>query len=175
MIEEKTSNRFINVISIAVVLVVAVLLALPNKLQLGEWTKSLPHVIGSVNSVTSLVLIVGLIAIKSGKIALHRFSMLGAALLGFVFLICYVTYHLSNPSSRFQGTGIPKAIYLFTLLTHVVLSIGVLPLVLRALYFALVGDFVKHRRIAKFAYPVWLYVAFTGVVVYFMNYHFYAN
>jgi len=153
-------------ISIVVVAVVAVLLAMPEKLPLGEWTKILPHVIGSVNTITTLVLLFGLLFIKKGHVELHRYAMTTAFLLGIVFLISYIAYHISNPSSRFAGTGAVKWFYLATLASHVLLSLVVLPLVLRAMFFAVTGDFVRHKRTVKFAYPIWLYVSVTGVIVY---------
>ncbi len=166
----RNSRLIINSISIIIPLLIAVLLAFPNKLELGEWTKILPHVIGTVNSLTTFALILGFIFIKSGRINLHRFSMSAAFLLGLVFLFCYVTYHLSNPSNKFTGEGVFRYIYLFALLTHILFSLIVLPLVLRAMFYAVTKQFDKHKRIVKFAYPIWLYVSATGVFVYLMLY-----
>lgn len=168
--EQKNSKILINVISVAVPLVVAVLLAFPNKLDLGAWTKTLPHVIGMVNTLTTLALILGLIFIKQKKIDLHRNAMVAAFALGGVFLVCYVTYHLSNPSNEFKEQGFIKAIYLVILISHILLSLIVLPLVLRSLLYAVTKQFEKHRRIVRFAYPIWLYVSVTGVIVYLMLY-----
>ncbi|MCB1024229.1 MAG: DUF420 domain-containing protein, partial [Acidobacteria bacterium] len=164
----KRSNFTINLISFLVPVVVAVLLALPNKLDLGEWTSNLPHVIGVINTLTTIVLVLGLISVKLNKVHLHRALMTTAFSLGGLFLVCYVTYHLTNPANKFPGDGIAKAIYLIILLTHVLLSLVVLPLVLRAMYYAVTNQFVRHKRIVKFAYPIWLYVSVTGVIVYFM-------
>lgn len=96
--------------------------------------------------------------------------MMTSFALGAVFLICYLTYHLSNPENRFSETGSVRYLYLFILATHILLSIVVLPLVLRALYFAVTGQFEKHRNIVRFAYPIWLYVSLSGVAVYLMLY-----
>ena len=147
---------------------------MPNKLDLGEWTKSIPHVIGGVNTLTSVILVIGLICIKSGKVGLHRISMTAAFALGVVFLICYVTYHISNPSRSFAGEGSIRVFYLLVLASHILLSLVVLPLVLRAMYFAATGQFEKHQRTARFAFPTWLYVSVTGVLIYMLNYQFYA-
>ncbi len=166
----KNSKLLINIISIAVPIVVAVLLALPNKLDLGQWTKTLPHIIGLVNILTTLALLAGLYFIKQNKIDAHRKAMLTAFLLGGVFLVCYVTYHLTNPANNFRGEGTVRNIYLIILFTHIFLSLIVLPLVLRALFYALTRQFDKHRKIVKFAYPIWLYVSTTGVIVYLMLY-----
>lgn len=160
------SAWFIDGISVVVVAVVAILLAMPEKLVLGDWTKVLPHVIGSVNTLTSAVLLCGLFFIKKGRVELHRYAMTTAFLLGVVFLISYITYHISNPSSKFAGTGLIKGFYLATLASHILLSLIVLPLVLRAMFYAVSGDFVRHKRTVKFAFPIWLYVSVTGVIVY---------
>ena len=168
--QEKSSRFLINAISIIVPLVVAILLGLPNKLELGAWTKNLSHVIGFVNSLTTIALILGFIFIKTKKIEAHRWMMTLAFALGGVFLVCYVTYHLSNPSNKFSGEGIVRYIYFFTLITHIGLSLIVLPLVLRAIFYAWMRQFERHKKIVKFAYPIWLYVSITGVLVYLMLY-----
>lgn len=167
---EKRSNLIINLISVVIPLLIAVMLAFPNKAALGDWTKTLPHVIGSVNTLTTFALIFGLVFIRSGKIEFHRYSMSIAFLLGIVFLFCYVSYHISNPSNKFGGVGLVRYLYLFILLTHILFSLVVLPLVLRAMYFAVTKQFAKHKRIVRFAYPIWLYVSVTGVIVYLMLY-----
>jgi putative membrane protein len=171
--EEKKSLLVINVLSIVVPLAVAVLLSFPNKLDLGGWTKNLSHAIGIVNSLTSVLLILGLILIKRNKIALHRKVMTTAFFLGGLFLIFYVTYHLSNPANRFAGEGFVRYVYLFILASHIGLSLVVLPLVLRAMFFAVTAQFDRHKSIVRFAYPIWLYVSITGVIVYLMLYHLY--
>ena len=167
-IEEKRATLVVNVLSIAIPLVVAILLGIRTKVDLGAWTKVLPHIIGAINSLTSLLLVFGLISQKMGKIRWHRLAMTSAFALGGVFLICYVTYHLSNPSTKFGGSGALRTAYYALLLSHIGLSLVVLPLVLRAFLFALTNQIARHRRIAKFAYPIWLYVSTTGVLVYLM-------
>lgn len=168
---EAKSKLTINAISIVVPVAVAVMLAFPNKLNLGEWTKSLSHVIGAVNTLTTLVLIAGLIFIKRKQIEYHRLAMTTAFLLGGVFLICYVVYHISNPANKFSGEGFVRYIYFFILITHIGSSLVVLPLVLRAMFYAVTRQFVRHCGVVKYAYPIWLYVSATGVVVYLMLYH----
>ncbi len=167
---QKKSTFLINVISVVFPVLIAILLAFPNKLDLGSWTKILPHIIGSINTLTALTLISGLIYIKLGNQKMHRFAMISAFSMGFVFLFCYVTYHVSNPSNKFSGDGLAKGFYLIVLLTHILFSLVVLPLVLRAMYFALTQQFERHKRIVRFAYPIWLYVSITGVIVYLMLY-----
>ena len=173
-IESQTkSNFFINTISIVIPLVVAILLGLPTKLDLGDWTKTLPHAIGLINSLTTLILILGLVFIKLRKIKLHQSMMTAAFGLGGLFLIFYVLYHLTNPANKFNGEGFYRYIYFFTLITHIGFSLIVLPLVLRAMYFAANKQFAAHKKIVRFAYPIWLYVSVTGVLVYLFVYQFF--
>jgi putative membrane protein len=166
----KKSNIFINTISIVVPLVVAILLGLPAKLDLGGWTRSLPHVIGTINTLTTVALILGLVFIKLKKIKLHQSMMTTSFGLGGLFLICYILYHLTNPSNKFGGAGVVRYVYFLTLVTHIGFSLIVLPLVLRAMYFAATGQFGAHKKIVRFAYPIWLYVSVTGVLVYLFVY-----
>jgi putative membrane protein len=111
---------------------------------------------------------IGWLAIRAKNIALHRSAMLTAFGLGAGFLVCYVIYHLTNPSTKFGGEGAIRTVYYFVLLSHILLSLVVLPLVLRALWYALLERFDDHRRLAKLAYPIWLYVSITGVIAYWM-------
>lgn len=160
----------INTISIVVLVAVAVMLSFPNKLYLGEWTKSLSHAIGIVNSLTTVVLLVGLYFIKHNKVHAHRIAMTTAFALGALFLVFYVTYHISNPSNKFYGEGFIRYVYFFILITHIAFSAVVLPLVLRAMYFAVTKQFDRHKSVVKYAYPIWLYVSVTGVTVYLLLY-----
>ena len=167
---QKKSNFFINMISIVVPLTVAILLGVQNKLDLGEWTRNLPHVIGAINTLTSVTLILGLVFIKLRKINLHQSMMTASFALGGLFLICYVLYHLTNPSNKFNGEGFARKVYFFILITHIGFSLIVLPLVLRAMYFAATRQFAAHKKIVRFAYPIWLYVSVTGVMIYLFVY-----
>ena len=173
--KEKSSMTLINVLSVAIPLVVALLLGIRTKVDLGNWTKILPHFIGGINALTSVVLLAGLYFIKNKQIENHRKAMTLAFFLGFLFLVCYVTYHLSNPSTSFGGEGFAKYFYFFILISHIVLSLVVLPFVLRAMFFAQTKQFDRHRKTVKFAYPLWLYVSITGVIAYLMISPFYAK
>lgn len=166
--QEKRSTFVINLLSIAIPVVVAVLLGIRTKVELGEWTSILPHAIGAINTLTSILLVLGMIFLKAGKVQWHRYAMTAAFILGGLFLVCYVTYHLSNPSTAYGGTGFYRSLYYFILISHIVFSMIVLPLVLRAFYFAITDQFARHMRVAKFAFPIWLYVSVTGVLVYLM-------
>lgn len=168
-LEDKNGLLLINIVSIVVPIVVAILLSIQNKFDFGAWTTYLPHVIGAVNTVTSVSLVLGFVMIKSGRIEAHRFLMSFSFLLGGIFLICYVTYHMTNPSKPFEGTGLIRYFYFFILISHILLSLIVLPLVLRAMLWGYFERYDRHRRIARFAFPIWLYVSMTGVVVYMMG------
>ncbi len=124
-----------------------------------------------INTLTTLVLIAGLIFIKQKKVHQHRVAMTAAFALGGLFLVCYIIYHVSNPANIFNGEGIARTIYFLLLISHIGLSLIVLPLVLRAMFYAVTKQFDRHKRVVKFAYPIWLYVSVTGVIVYLMLYH----
>ena len=161
-------NRFINVVAIAIPLVVAVLLGIRQKVDLGEWTKILPHVNAVINTLTALLLVVGLYFIKQKNIAAHRRVMTAAFGMGSVFLVSYVLYHLSNESIAFGGNGLIRPIYYFLLISHIILSIVVVWFVLRAIYFAYSNQIAEHKKAVKWAFPIWLYVSVTGVIVYLL-------
>jgi len=172
---ERQSTWIVNILSVVIPLVVALLLGIPSKVPLGEWTKMIPHGIGAINTLTALCLIAGLVAQKVHKIDIHRWMMTSAFCLGGLFLICYVTYHLSNESTKYGGTGYWRGIYYFVLLSHILLSLVVLPFVLRAFLFAVTNQFERHRRVAKWAFPIWLYVSVTGVIAYLMISPYYSH
>ncbi len=167
--KDKKYNKVINIIAVAIPLVVAVLLnpRIP-KIELGEWTKALPHINGLINTLTTVSLLLGYYFIKKKNIAAHRQMMTVSFILGSLFLVSYVLYHLSNESTSFGGTGLIRPIYYFLLVTHITLSIGVVWFVLRAIYFALSNQIDLHKKVVKWAFPIWLYVSVTGVVVYLM-------
>ncbi|RRA99019.1 DUF420 domain-containing protein [Larkinella rosea] len=166
--QSKKYSRLINILAIAIPVVVAVLLGIRQKVDLGSWTTFLPHINAVINSATAVLLVVGLYFIKQKNIAAHRGTMLTAFTLGFVFLVSYVLYHLSNESTPFGGQGLIRPVYYFLLISHISLSIVVVWFVLRAVYFALSGQIAKHKAVVKWAYPIWLYVSITGVIVYFL-------
>ena len=135
--EQKSPQLLINIISVLIPLAIVLMLAFPNKVDLGAWTKTLPHVVGTINSLTTIALILGLVFIKLGNISLHRIAMSAAFLLGVCFLFCYVGYHISNPANKFSGVGASKVIYLLILASHILMSLVVLPLVLIFLWLIL--------------------------------------
>lgn len=168
---EKPENKYqtlINVLSVAIPLAVAFMLGIRTKISLGEWTTVLPHVIGVINSVTAVLLLSGFYFIRNKRVNAHKTTMLAAFTLGALFLVCYVLYHLSNESTPFGGQGIVRPIYYFLLVSHIVLSIVVVRFVLLAVSYALTGQIARHKNIVRYAFPIWLYVSVTGVIVYLM-------
>ncbi len=161
-------NRLINVLAVAIPLVVAVLLGIRQKVDLGTWTKVLPHINAVINSLTAILLVIGFFFIQNKNIAAHRRTMTAAFVLGSLFLVSYVLYHLSNESTPFGGKGLIRPIYYFLLISHIVLSVVVVWFVLRAVYFAYSNQISEHKKAVRWAFPIWLYVSITGVVVYLL-------
>jgi putative membrane protein len=162
------SLKAINAISVIVPLTVAILLGIQTKVDLGYWTKSLPLINAIINGTTALLLLLGLYFIKAKNIAAHQKTMTLAFSLGGMFLVSYVLYHLSNASTPFEGVGNIRYFYYFNLISHILASLVVLPFVLRAFYFGYYRLDYKHQKVAKMAYPIWLYVSITGVIAYLM-------
>jgi uncharacterized membrane protein YozB (DUF420 family) len=133
----------------------------------------LPHLNAALNAASFLLLVVALYQIRRGNVRFHRRLMLSALAVSGLFLVSYVTYHARYGSVRFTGQGLVRPVYFFILVTHVILAAAIVPLVLVTLRRALSGDFARHRRVARWTYPLWLYVSVTGVVVYLMLYHLY--
>jgi len=169
MLKGRYSILFIIIVSVLIPLVIAWLLFNPYSQQANRsWAYFLPHLNAILNGATSITLLVGLVLIKNKQISLHKTSMIVSFVLGVFFLVSYVTYHSLVPSTSFGGIGWIRSMYYFFLLTHILLAIAVVPLVLLAFYHALNADFIRHKKIVKYAFPVWLYVSVTGVIVYLM-------
>lgn len=167
-VQEQKANRIITILSLAIPLAVAILLGIRQKVDLGGWTTYLPHINAVINSITTLLLLTGLYFIWQKNVAVHKRTMLAAFTLGSLFLVSYVLYHLTNESTPFGGQGWIRPVYYFLLISHIVLSVVVVWFVLRAVYFALSGQIIRHKQTVKYAFPIWLYVSITGVVVYLM-------
>jgi len=133
----------------------------------------LPHLNAALNATSFLLLVAGLYQIMRGNVQAHRRLMISALIVSGLFLVSYVVYHAQYGSVRFAGQGLVRPVYFVILVTHVILAATIVPLVIITLRRALRGDFAHHRRIARWTYPLWLYVSVTGVVVYFMLYHLY--
>ena len=166
---QKKYERIINILAVVIPVAVAAILGIRQKVELGAWTKVLPHVIGVINSLTAVFLILGYYFIRKNNRNAHRQMMMSAFALGAVFLVCYILYHISNESTPFGGSGnVLRFTYYFLLISHIVLSIGVVWFVLRAVYFGITNQLTQHRKAVKYAFPIWLYVSISGVIVYLM-------
>ena len=175
--KETKYNKLIIVLSIIIPGVVALLFGV-NLRKLGydvEPLSFLPPIYASINGLTALLLIVAVIAIKNGNRKLHENLMKSAIGCSIAFLGMYVAYHMTSDSTKFGGEGIIKYVYYFILITHIILSIIIIPLVLTTYVKAWSERFDKHKKIAKITFPIWLYVAITGVVVYLMISPYYVN
>lgn len=166
--KEKKFLPLIIVASVAIPLVVAFLYYGPKGEISGLEKGTLPAFNAFVNALTSVVLVLAFVAIKNKKVALHKKLMQSALVLSLVFLLSYVLHHATAESTIYGGEGAVKTIYLFILLTHIVLAAVIVPLVLISYVRAISERFDKHRKIAKITLPLWLYVTVTGVIVYFM-------
>jgi len=171
--KERKIKTLIAVLSVAIPLVVVFLFQ--YRIPGAKPLSFLPPIYASINGLTAVVLIAAVIAIKKGNQKLHQRLMTTCILFSVVFLGMYVAYHMTSESTSFGGEGIVRYVYLFILLTHIVLSIGIIPLVLITYSKAYLQDFKAHRKWAKITFPMWLYVAVTGVVVYIMISPYYSH
>ena len=130
----------------------------------------LPAVNATLNAIAGMLLIVGWVLIKQGRVAQHRAVMIAAFVTSALFLVSYVTYHANAGSKPFPGQGVARAIYFTVLIPHVILAAFVLPLAIVTLSRGLKGRYDRHRAIARWTLPIWLYVSVTGVIVYVMLY-----
>jgi putative membrane protein len=128
----------------------------------------LPAVNASLNALSASLLVAGWIAVKKRALVLHKYCMVSAFSASALFLVCYVAYHYVHGDTKFQGTGAIRGVYLAILASHVLLSMAVVPLALTAFYFAFKKAFLKHKKVTRYALPIWLYVSVTGVVVFLM-------
>lgn len=165
---ETKYNKLITILSVVIPVAVAALFGVSFK-KLGidvEPFTFLPPIYASINALTALLLVVAVIAIKNGNRKLHENLMKLAIACSVAFLLMYVAYHMSSESTKYLGEY--KMFYYFILISHILLSIAIIPLVLITYVKALAQSFDKHKKIAKITFPIWLYVAVTGVVVYLM-------
>ncbi|MGE5413654.1 MAG: DUF420 domain-containing protein [Syntrophomonadaceae bacterium] len=135
----------------------------------------LPAINASLNATSAILLVLAYRAIRRREIERHRALMLSAAAVSALFLVCYLAYHAQVGSVRFLGQGPARAVYFGILISHTILAAVIVPLVLRTLYLGLKRQDLRHRRIARWTLPLWLYVSVTGVVIYAMLYHLYPH
>lgn len=137
-------------------------------------TANLPGLNAILNSCSAICLVLGFLAIKNKKVETHKKFMGMALIFSTFFLISYLYYHYLVGHTVFPGTGIVKTIYLLILIPHIILAAVMVPLILTTFYFALKGNFTAHKKIARWTLPIWLYVSFTGILIYFMLYKWFA-
>jgi|TARA_Y100000996_G_scaffold355443_1_gene295983 putative membrane protein len=166
-------KKWIILVSVAIPVAVAILfgIRIPNV----EPLSFLPPIYASINALTAVILIWAYIAIKQKKIIIHERLMSISIALSVVFLLMYVAYHMTSDPTPFGGKGIIKGIYFFILISHILLSIGIIPMVLVTYVRAISKLFEDHKKIARITFPIWLYIAITGVIVYLMISPYYVN
>lgn len=162
----KKYNIWIWILSIAIPVAIAALFSvkIPGVERLGF----LPPIYATINGMTAVILVISVFQIRKGNRQLHERLMKTAIILSIMFLVMYMAYHMTAESTKYGGDGILKYIYYFVLITHILLSVIVIPFVLLTYVRAISGQFYKHRKIARITYPLWLYVAVSGVIVYLM-------
>ena len=166
MVKNSKYNGLIWVVSIVIPVVVAFLFTvrIPNV----EPLSFLPPIYATINGITAIILIIALVAIKNKKRKLHEGLMKVAIGLSLAFLLMYVAYHMTSDTTPYGGEGTIRYVYFFILISHIVLSIGIIPMVLITYVRAVLNDFVEHKKIARYTFPIWLYIAVTGVIIYLM-------
>lgn len=146
-------------------------------MNLPGWASTLPHVNAGLNGAALILLLIGFALIRSGHVKAHACVMVSAFVMSSAFLACYLVYHQAllhytgSGSRGFSGTGLVRRGYLTILLTHTVLAIVVPLLAIRMFYLAWRGRWTSHRRLGQVAFPIWVYVSATGVIIYWMLYH----
>ncbi len=161
----KKYNKWIVILSIAIPLAVAILFGVKIDVNLPVF---LPPIYASLNAFTAVLLMVAFWAIKNKKTVLHEKLMKTAIVFSVLFLVLYMAYHMTSDSTKFGGEGLIKNVYFVILISHIILSVVVIPFVLITFVRAITNQVELHKKIARFTFPLWLYVAVSGVVVYVM-------
>jgi putative membrane protein len=188
--KDRTFMNIIGVLSVAIPVVVAFLIFIPQTGKLGDFDVTfLPHLNAVLNSATAICLAVGYYFTKTGKYNAHRTMMLSAFALSSLFLVCYVLYHFQAPSTKYgdmDGDGLLSAFeletvgsmrffYLGLLLIHILAAAIIVPLVLRSIYFGLTKQNARHKKVSGYTFPIWMFVAVSGVIVYLLISPFYQH
>jgi putative membrane protein len=161
----KKYNKVIILLSVAIPLVIVMLFGVKLDFELPIF---LPPIYASINAITALILIIAVWAIKSKKRKLHERLMKTAIVFSGIFLLLYLAYHMTSNSTPYGGEGLLKYFYFFILISHILLSIIVIPFVLITFVRAINNDFERHKKIARITFPLWLFVAVSGVLVYLL-------
>jgi putative membrane protein len=165
---DKLANVLIIVFSIVVFVAVVFLSRIKVDLDLPFDVHIFAKVNAIINSAVSFLLLVGLLAVKRSRYALHKKVMLTAMVLSFLFLVSYICHHLLSDSTSFGGEGAIKIVYYIILISHILLAAIILPFILFTSYRALVAEWPGHKKLARITWPIWFYVSVTGVIVYLM-------
>ncbi len=163
---EKKYTIWVWVLSILIPVAVAILFTvkIPNVERMGF----LPPIYATINAITAFLLVLAVVMIKKGKQRTHERLMKTAISFSVLFLLLYIIYHMTSDSTPFGGDGAIRYVYFFLLISHILLSIVVIPFVLITYIRAISGSFKMHKKLARITFPLWLYVAVTGVIIYFM-------
>jgi len=164
--DPKKYTVWIWILSIVIPIAVAILFTV--RIPGVERLWFLPPIYASINAITAILLVSALFQIKLGNKRTHEILMKSAIILSALFLLMYVAYHMTSDSTSYGGEGVLRYVYFFILITHIVLSITVIPFVLVTYVRAITRRFKMHKKLARITFPIWLYVAVTGVIVYFM-------
>jgi putative membrane protein len=166
-VSPKTAVAAILVASaLALALLVAVIYGHGRAASAPAWVSSLPAVNAFLNGTSAVFLVTAYAALRRRALAAHARFMIAALASSTLFLVCYIAYHAVHGDTKFLGQGAIRPFYFFVLVTHIVLSAAVLPLIFSSFYFSLSGRFPAHRRVSRYTLPVWLYVSVTGVLVF---------
>jgi putative membrane protein len=165
---DKLANVLIIVFSIVVFVAVVFLSRIKVDLNLPFDVHIFAKVNAIINSAVSFLLLVGLLAVKRSRYALHKKVMMTAMVLSFLFLVSYICHHLLSDSTSFGGEGAIKIVYYIILISHILLAAIILPFILFTSYRALVAEWPGHKKLARITWPIWFYVSVTGVIVYLM-------
>jgi putative membrane protein len=163
---EKKLNTLAYVVSVVVLLLVGLMRRV--KIETDIDFSFLPPVHASLNALTAVILVVAFIHIKNGRVEQHRKAIYAAMFTSALFLLSYVLYHFTTPETRFGGEGVIRYIYFFILITHIILAALTLPFILLTFNRAYTDQFDRHRKMARWVFPLWLYVAVTGPICYLM-------
>jgi putative membrane protein len=165
---DRLANITVGTVSVIVFLAVVALKNIELGAKPGFDLHIFAHINAVINSIVSLLLVAGLLAIKARRYELHKRIMISAIIFSVFFLLSYICHHLLAGDTKFGGEGWIRPVYFFILITHIILAAIILPFILFTSYRALIAEWPAHRKLAKLTWPIWFYVSVTGVVVYLM-------
>ncbi|MCC6185768.1 MAG: DUF420 domain-containing protein [Chitinophagaceae bacterium] len=166
--DDKKAKLLILTVSFIVFAAVVVLGKVKLEVDLGFDTHLFALVNAIINSTVTVLLIAAFVAVKKKNYQQHKNIMIAAMLLSVLFLVSYIAHHLFNGDTQFGGEGLIKTVYYFILITHIPLAAIILPFILFTAYRGLISEFPKHKKLARYTFPLWLYVSITGVLVYIL-------